>query len=251
MNANIERIPGTLRAVGSVDGKIVDSGGRSRSFHVDGVLFYLAPSNIRFDLKALGARQFLFGSNDSDYWVYSKQEDRFECGRYGDPNMADLDMPVHPRDLIDALGLTPIPVPDAGWGSSMFETSGEPVSDRVTACVQRIVEEYQQILFLVRDPLRSATLEKEYWLSRTEPRLVRRVVFRNSDGIVTMSSILDDYRPVPGGTALLPHVMTTQWPQTKGEMRFQVRKWSLQTGIDSKSIQFRTPRECPQTPLDR
>src|SRR3972149_5050597 len=68
VNANAAKIKGTLRASGSVDGYFTTPEGRRRNYHVDGTLFYLAPRYFRFDLKSIGDRQILLGSNDQYYW---------------------------------------------------------------------------------------------------------------------------------------------------------------------------------------
>ena len=50
VNDNNAKITATLRATGSVDGRFTLPDGRTRRYHVDGVLFYLAPHYLRFDL---------------------------------------------------------------------------------------------------------------------------------------------------------------------------------------------------------
>ena len=75
INANVERVSGTLRASGWVDGTLVDQDGRQRAYSVDGTLLYLAPGYVRFDLKSFGKRRFLFGANARRYWFYNSQDD--------------------------------------------------------------------------------------------------------------------------------------------------------------------------------
>ncbi|MGB2987451.1 MAG: hypothetical protein WBE26_16425, partial [Phycisphaerae bacterium] len=113
-----------------------------------------------------------------------------------------------------------------------------------TQCVQRIVDDYQQILFLVYDDQGRVVLEKEYWLDRYWPQLIRRVIFRDADGVVTMQSALDDYKAYSHGGPLLPYTMTADWPESDTQLRFHVRKWTLVETVGPESIQFATPREC-------
>ena len=108
VDRNIAMVDGTLRASGSVDGRFTTEGGRRVSYSASGVLFYLAPRHIRFDLKKLGDRQFLFGSNDDAHWTYSREEDRFYCGRHDLREEWPSGMPVRPDQIPASLCLTPI-----------------------------------------------------------------------------------------------------------------------------------------------
>ena len=230
VNDNTGLITGTVRASGSVDGRFSTPDGRSHSYHLDGVLFYLAPIYVRFDLKSFGDRQLLFGSNADNFWYYNKREEAYHCGHHGTAEDLPPEIPIQPDQTVDALGLTPIPT---------------GTTDRVQH-VQRVVDDCQQILFLVYDAEDHLLLEKEYWLDRYWPRLVRRVVFRDASGVVEMESMLDDYRPLTPGGPMLPRLMTANWPQSKSQMRFRVRRWKLVEEVGPDSIQFATPHECTE-----
>lgn len=228
VNENSASVTGTLRASGHVDGHFTLPDGRSRSYHLDGTLFYLAPRYVRFDLKSFGDRMFLFGSNREYFWYYDKEADTYVCRRHGGNDERPSEIPIAPHQLVDALGFTPISV--------------EP-SNR-TMLIQRVVDDYQQILFMVRDEQKNITLRKEYWLDRYLPRLVRRVVFRDLDGVVEMESELDDYKPLIPGGPWLPHTMTASWPKADASMRLRVRKWRHVESVGPESVQFAAPNEC-------
>jgi hypothetical protein len=230
VNDNTGKVAGTLRASGFVDGRFVLPDGGSGSYHLDGILFHLAPIYIRFDLKSFGDRKFLLGSNAEYYWYYDKETDAYHCGLHGVDDELSSDIPIPPEQIVDALGLTPIAAEVSVAGQA------QPI--------QRVVHEYQQILFVVHDDENHVRLQKEYWLDRYWPRLVRRVIFRDADGVVEMESKLDKYRPVTPGGLFLPHEMTAAWPKTGARMRFRVRKWRLVEGVGPKSLQFAAPREC-------
>jgi len=227
VNQNIEAIAGTLRAVGSVDGRFATHEGTRRSFHADGTLFYHEPFFLRFDLKKLGDRQFLFGSNEERWWVYSKADEKHFCGRQGVPEDVPAGLPVQPDQIVDALGLTFIP--EDGW---------------ITGPAQRVVEDYQQILFIALDDRDWPVIRKEYWLDRSTPRLVRRVIFRDENGVVEMESRLDDYRVLAPDGPLLPYAMEAVWPKSDAQMRLEVRQWALVDQVQPGDIQFATPSEC-------
>ena len=214
VNNNIAQINGTLRATGSVDGHFVSPESRRQvNYNVDGTLFYLSPYYVRFDLKKLGDRQALFGANDQYYWAYTKEDNAYVCGRM-DGSGGGADVPLQPNQIVEALGLNPIP--GSGAGAEM-----------------RVQPDYQQILFG----------GKEYWLDRRAPRLVRKVIFRNANGSVAMTSDLSDYRPVPGGP-MLPHLVNAEWPDRNARLRFDVGRWTSAGDVSPGGPQFATPAEC-------
>lgn len=229
VNANASRIGGTLRAMGSVDGTATDADGVRRSFSLDGMMFYLSPSYLRFELKKFGDRQLLLGSNADRYWIYSKQDEKYRCGVHGVKQEVPADFPIKPQQLLDAFGLGPI----------VDSLRGESVGR-----AQRIQWETQQILFLVRDQSGAVVVEKEYWLDRFAPRLIRRVVFRDGDGAVEMESRLGDYRDFVEGGPLLPYLMEASWPRAGAKLTFTVSKWSVHPAVGPTGPQFSTPKAC-------
>ena len=87
-------------------------------------------------------------------------------------------------------------------------------------------------------------IEKEYWLDRRPPRLIRRVIFRDAEGVVSMTSELSDYRPLPGAGPSLPYSMVAEWPKEGARMEFDVGKWELVPQVRSGGPQFTTQPEC-------
>lgn len=237
VNANLAKVRGTLRANGSVDAKVTMPSGSRRSLSLDGVLFFLEPRFLRLDLKSFGERQMLLGSNLAEYWVYDREEDSYQCGKHGDRGALPGGIRIRPSQLIDALGLTPIPV--------------QAVSPDGVRRVQRIDGEYQQILFLDRDTQGQLGLQKEYWLDRNEPRLIRRVVFRDAEGQLEMDAWLDDYVVSDAGGAMLPRTLRARWPREGAEINFKFTKWTIEPSVKADGIQFATPRECRNVNLPR
>lgn len=215
VNDNIAKIGGTLRATGPVDGHFAVSGSRRRvSYNVDGTLFFLSPTYLRFDLKKLGDRQALFGSNREFYWTYNKDDDRYVCGHLDDSLGSQLDIPIPPSQIADAMGLNPIVV------------DGVVTKHRVHA-------EYQSVMMGNR----------EFWLDRRAPRQIRKIIFRDARGKIVMTSDLSDYRPVDGA-AQLPYIVDAQWPDRNARMKFDVGRWSVELSVKPDGPQFATPTEC-------
>ncbi len=233
VNANLKTISGTLRASGWVDGAFVDDDGRLRSYNVDATFLYLAPGYVRFDLKSFGQRRFLFGSNADNYWFYNRQDKAFHCGLHGDEE-PEARMPVQPRQLIAALGLSPI--------AESNEIGASPSG--AAFLVQRVLSDYQQILYLVYTDGGELSLQREYWLDRHAPRLIRKVVFRDPDGVTELESRLDDYQPLGPDGPWLPQVMIAEWPKSQARMRFRIGRWSVVEQVTPQGPQFATPAEC-------
>lgn len=230
VNDNVDRIGGVLRATGSVDGHATSEDGRRQSYHLDAVLFFLSPSFVRFDLKAFGQRQLLFGSNIEYYWYYDKQADAFHCGRHGEGGPLTAQLPAPPEQLIEVLGLRTIGL--------------DATSKLAMPAIHRVVEEHQQILVVAHDEGGSTFIEKEYWLDRYAPRLMRRLLFRDQVGVVTMESRFDDYKRLAPDGPWLPHRITTIWPPFEASMTFRIAKWRVVPGLGSSSIQFARPGNC-------
>jgi len=227
VNQNSSMVNGTLRATGSVDGTYLAPGGRTRSYHLDAALFHLRPGYFRFDLKSFGERQILVGSNLEWYWSYTREEDRFFCGRHDRQEELPAGLPAHPDQMIDALGLSLI--------------SGD---SNDSALIQRIENDHQEILFIEHSASGGVRLQKEYWLDRRLPRLIERVVFRDADGAVEMDSRLSQYACAYPDGPLLPHVISAAWPKLGATMRLRIRRWSLESDVKADGPQFVTPREC-------
>lgn len=233
VNANIAAVGGTLRASGSVDGYFTQPEGGRRSYHLDGILFHLAPRCVRFDLKSFGDTQLLFGSNKDLYWVFNKQQDEYVCGRHGVPEDLPLDLPARPDQLVDALGLTLIPVDELGRSTAPR-----------TRITQRVDHEAQQLLFLVHDEAGRVLIEKEFWIDRFPPYLIRKVVVRDGDGAVEMESTLSEYKMLGSEGPMLAHHMVADWPKLKAQMRYDIRTWSTAYQLGPDAIQFATPTAC-------
>ena len=228
VNENLEQVEGTLRASGVVDGFYEDVEGRRRTFSMQATLFFCAPTCLRLNMKKIGETRLLVGSNLTGYWFDNRLTDEFVCGRFGDADERRL--PIQPRKLIEALGLTRI-------GDSLARP-GE------AGRFQRVTDRYQQVLFLEESFPSGRQLSKEYWIDRAEPRLLSKVVFRDHDGRETLASDLEDYRRMEDSNVWLPHVIVARWMEPASEMRFQISKWQAFTDISCDGIQFAIPAEC-------
>lgn len=238
VNANIAQIGGALRATGRVSGYVTTPRGRRVSFSLEGFLIYLRPTYLRFDLKSLAGTELLFGCNAERHWYYSRME---EDGSYysrpneGDGLLAEAGIPVHPVQIPDALGLTAIPV-DIEANTLSGSMDGE-------LAAQRVINEFQQVLMVRQEGPGRGVVTREFWLDRYPPYLVRRVIFRDEDGVLAMESRLGGYRAVTGSAALAPHEIEADWPQSGTYMRFRVDRWEVRPDVGPDAPPFIPPHE--------
>ncbi|UCF35026.1 MAG: hypothetical protein JSV78_06905 [Phycisphaerales bacterium] len=229
VNANSQRISTTLRARGPVTGHFTTPEGDKKSYDLDGFLFYLPPRNLRFNLKSIAGSEFLVGSNETHYWFVNERESYYYCRPHGESRMVPdgHPLPVRPDQMIEALGLSRI----------------EPEGTLGPAPVHRVVNDYQQLLFVTSDASERIILEKEYWLDRRPPRLVRRIIFRNAEGIVEMDSRLSEYRRLGSDGPMVPRLIEVSWPAEKSALRFRINRWQTEDRVSPDGPQFTPPHK--------
>jgi hypothetical protein len=285
VNANSQRISTTLRARGSVTGHFTTAEGDKRSYDLDGILFYLPPRNLRFNLKSIAGSEFLVGSNKTHHWFVNERESYYYCRPHGESRTGpdEYPLPVRPDQMIEALGLSRIepggilrPAPrirpdlrgagdspgsepagsDALAQGTKEENAGtegkvgyddsptqDPSCRIVEAPVHRVVNDYQQLLFVTSDASDRIILEKEYWLDRRPPRLVRRIIFRNADGIVEMDARLSEYRKLGSDGPMVPRLIEVSWPTEKSALRFRISRWQTEDRVGPDGPQFTPPHD--------
>ena len=108
------------RTVVQVDG--ADAAGNELSEQANGVLQVIAPTQLAMTFEKLGETYFYLGSNDEMYWWFDLLSEQrvATIGRHvlaTPEKSASLGLPVHPLDLIELLGITPLPddVKPIGW----------------------------------------------------------------------------------------------------------------------------------------
>jgi hypothetical protein len=254
VNDNSRRISTTLRARGPVTGHFTTPEGDRKSYDLDGYLFYLPPRNLRFNLKSMAGSEFLVGSNSTHYWFVNERESYYYCRPHGESRSGpdEYPLPVRPDQMIEALGLNRIEPggivgPAARTRPDLRETGDsstqKPSCRIVEAPVHRVVEEYQQLLFVMSDASDRIILEKEYWLDRWPPRLVRRIIFRNAEGIVEMDARLSAYRRLGSDGPMVPRLIEVSWPTEKSALRFRVSRWQTEDRVGPDGPQFTPPHK--------
>lgn len=97
-----------------------DRSGTALTEQVEGNLQVMRPSSVALRIDKVGQTVFYVGSNDESYWWFDLGDEKVAyIGRLENatPEKAQrMGVPVHPLDLPDLLGLTPLPAEsDAAW----------------------------------------------------------------------------------------------------------------------------------------
>jgi hypothetical protein len=213
VNENNARIGPGIRGKGiTADIRIRDDRGQRRQFLLDGALVFVKPRSLYFDLRQLGSTAVRVGSNPDEYWLWIKPErDTVWWGRYDRlDGLHESDIPIRPDRLIDALGVGTLPFSPAQSGSPLY----------------RVTPDWHQLVFFEIGDDGHGVIEKEYWLDRRPPFLIRQIVYRDAQGREVMAACLDSFIPAvddPG--VLLPSRIRAYWPREDGFMDLRIRRW--------------------------
>jgi hypothetical protein len=230
LNDNTARLQGTIQARnGHARGYFTDRDRRTRNYDLDAALLIYPPRCLRMDLAMLGKSQLVFGSNETRYWVVQPGSRALSWGRHDQTTQPKAgDLLIRPDLLVEAVGFNTLPADTLGAKGPLLRNAAG----------------HQEIIYLDYDNDGQGFITKEYWISRSLPRVLERIVFRDSAGTVAMDSRLSEYKPIEGGGAVLPHRIQIDWPATKSRMLFTAGGWRLLPDV---------PKDAPSFifPLDR
>lgn len=215
INDNSARVEGVLKATGRVHAKVRAGDNKTRTFDLEGIMLFCSPENLYFELRHdLAGEQLIVGSNGRDYWYINKAEDEPPiCRPYVQlVNGRDPDLPVQPGQIVEALGLSPLPTDAASMHGARM--------------AQRVTDENQELLFVGDAPQGGARVLKEYWLSREGERVLRRIVFRDVMGRVEMESVLSGHVRLGDNGPFVPTHLMLSWPLEGSWLDFRVGRWT-------------------------
>lgn len=114
-NARTSRVTSLwARASVVLEGK--DAEGRTLRERAEGHLQVIPPNQVALTLGKLGETNLYFGSNDLMYWWFDMTDSENKSAVFGQhdrvtPDKIDrLGLPIHPLDLVETLGITPLPI---------------------------------------------------------------------------------------------------------------------------------------------
>ena len=189
----------------SVTARFKDDKGREHTYNLEGSFLFRKPHNLRLDLRpSVGDPVMQIGSNDQDYWIWIEPEIKaMRWGRYRHVGKPCADqLTVRPDQLGPALGLAGLPDTDDG----------------LIGPARKYGRTHDILYYLRQKPGGEYILEQEYWIDRSPPYMIRRVLYRDTFGQDVMSSLLDDYRPAWEGGPLIAHTVSIIWPKKDGQL---------------------------------
>lgn len=213
VNANNERINAVYAAHCALAGVLTDESGRARRVDMQGPLRYAGARQLYLDLKAFGgiAGGATIGSNAERYWlaINGGERDKFVWGKYehlGEPDVREF--PLRPDLLIEALGVNPLPRARGGLLEPVRQSSSE----------------YDELIYLRFTEDGRLAIDREYYIDRRPPFLIRRIVLRDAAGAEAMVARLSDYEPVGSDGPLTAKTIELSWPQQQATL--QLKLWA-------------------------
>lgn len=231
VNDNNSQIPLVYKA-GRVrlTGRFADEAGRRRRVDLNGGLLYRKPRDLYLDLHHLLTPVLRVGSNDQRYWMWLLLDiKQMVWGKYEHLDRPDIrGFALRPDQVIEALGVNELPAAGAGLIGPLRRT--EPERNVLT--------------YFRADQDGGHHTEREYYLDRRWPFLIRRLVVRGALGEVVLDVHLDDYKPIAGGP-LSAKTIRLSWPENDAHLRLELARRSLPAPDRVKARAFAFPAEAP------
>lgn len=97
-----------------------DDQGEEQTDQVEAHFQYIRPTDLLLTFEKVGETYAALGCNEQQYWWIDKKQDRKAYvgthARATAERIAELGLPVHPLDLIEVMGITPIPTTWNAYG---------------------------------------------------------------------------------------------------------------------------------------
>jgi hypothetical protein len=192
-----------------------DREGEEQTDQVEGHLMMIRPDCLKLTFKKLGETYAVLGSNPDQYW-WIELGDR--AGRrvawVGEHQAADperleeLGLPVHPLDLIEVIGVLPLPVPASG--------SPQP----------RVARTPEGVLVDVMPPPERSRGRVETFRYLLDPRTLEplRIGLLDAAGKAILTADLSRYAPVIG-TGSRGTTLATRMDASIDDGRRRMRLW--------------------------
>ena len=228
VNRNNQRIDGRLYGSGRWSARLTFEDGSRKNVGGSFRLHYAAPDRLCFKTQGLGGNYFEAGCNSDDCWFWLQYEqDRMTIGsRQAMAGAAtNNSLPIEPASLADVLGAQLL----------------DPETTGVHGPRYRVADDHHQLVF--EDVLDDgqAFITKEFWLSRFEPFLIERVIYRNMDGRVLMDAHLGRYKALPDGGPTIARTIKVDWPINECSLKLEFNR--LELHADVERIEFVQPAE--------
>ena len=218
-----------------VTARFKDADGKERVFNLESNFFLEKPRNLRMDLRpAIGDQAMQIGSNDEDYWFWIEPDlGLMRWGRHRHVGKSCTGSAIiRPDQLVACLGLGSVRSPEVGLiGPARVYGS-----------------KYDKLRYWRPGPNGTYFVDREYWIERVEPYLIRVVVFRGRFGKRATTAFLDDYRPAWEGGPLAPHAVSIFWPADDAKFTMKVGRYSRAENVAPGAYRRPTPETLPPLP---
>jgi len=212
-----------------------DEKGRTKRVDLAGKMVFRPPRYFYLELnQTLAGTVGRVASNEEIFWAWLRldREKRLWWGRWDDLSnrsaVAD-GMPLRADHLLAAMGLAGIP-------QSQLQGIIGPV---------RLLEEQADRLLFIAAGDGAGWVRQEYWVTRREPFLIKRVIFRNRLGEIVMTSDLEGHRLVRGSDFYIARKVNIEWPGEAATLRMTLHRPRLRAiGPDSRLFRL-DPARCP------
>ena len=188
----------------TVTARFKDDKGKEHVYNLEGSLLFRQPRDLRMDLRpGLGDQVMQVGSNAEDFWIWVEPEIKaMHWGRHRHIGKSCAGkIAVRPDQMVSALGFGGLPP----WDTALIGPA------------RKYGKQYDILYYMRARDEGGYVLDREYWVERSSPYMVRVVLFRDGFGRVTTSAYLDDYRSAWEGGPLLSHAISLIWPQDEGK----------------------------------
>lgn len=215
-----------------------DRNGKSHKYNLNGTLLYRKPRELRVDLRpSIGDQVMQIGSNADTFWIWVEPE--LQMMRWGKHEHAGKPcagrMSIRPDQLAASLGLQRLTVNEPG----------------LTGPAPQAAKDYDKLVYMREYADRRFMIEREIYVERVPPFMIRVMRFIDARGQETMRANLSDYKRVWENGPLVPHTMVFDWPQDGGRLTLEAGNLGKPTGaVNPRAFIMPDERRLPRSIQD-
>jgi len=221
-NANVRAIPAFSAIIGNWKARFTDSDGEKKNFDESGgKLFYHPSQNLppRFYLQTnvnvLANGALIIGSNQKEYWMYSKWAERGAWGKYEHLGKSCAEnIPIHPLTLLEFIGFMEL---DESNKNIIYENRPDTY------------------VIMIVDPDSEFMNRREIIFDRRS-RLPSRIIAYDKNNQLILRSELKNYKSL--ANAVIPGEIKLAWPER--DASFQLNLVSLKPDIKNGKVRDRS-----------
>lgn len=187
INANAERMPDDVLLQSSdvaIEAGFIDEEGEEHRLVGYGSLRFVKPRYLYLDLKhGLANKMVEIGSDGERYWLWFAKRKTIWWGKHALLDRPGLrDMPIRPDQLIDALGVMPLPVASGALLG--------PWPQAPRALIPHTLHPQYKLSYFRQCEDGGLRLDRAYSVARVPPHLIERIVFGDAFGQISCEATL-------------------------------------------------------------